>query len=627
MIDAWEFRGMRPQLDDFKLGQQYATVAHNIWLYSGSLDPLCKPQVWRDNCDFSNTRTVYRHEQHILTSDRDYDFAQSVSRRDVFERIYFVDNGCLQFVEGDRIEGDVCGFPEGAGQVYTAGVIPPPVVDYAFLAGPYPWNPNLYDAIQAGENIPQHGMLLGNVDYVPPDNDDPFQNSNYETSFVFTYVNRWGEESAPSFPSEFMPYNDGDTITLQALARSKDFNVIGIRVYMSIDGDFYRISNPDVTHNEGGRYEVPNLTVDYSATNPFVTLPNGDNLDFIRFTIDRQSALDQLITEDWVPPPCNLPLLERDRQTNFVHDQPINHMEELHNGMIVLADKHSLYFNEPYTGHAFPDRYTIEINDVILAVHRIDGGFVVLTDSYPRIFLGSTPATLQEVEHYFNHAISDPEGACRVDSGIAYPCEEGIAFISASQARILNDGIIDRKTWQTIVTPSNCQLNIYEGRIIILTELPQEGRERLPDEYTHQNVGYVYNINQGELTSFDADNLSMAFGLWRDPRFNDIIMRQGDQLVSFHMGDPMDYVWRSGKMPIAHGYNLSSTRVEAESYPLTINFIDGGSVKEHVNPKVIRDNMPTRTVGTNRSRWVQYEVRHDARVSNIQWAMDFNQLR
>lgn len=621
MIDLWEFRGMRWQVDDFKLGHQYATIAHNLWLNSGSLDPMCDAATWNTDCDYSNTKSLYRHEDKLIRSDLQLQWAKSLTNRDYFERLYYIgDNGCLRFWENDEISETDCDFNRGG---HLVGIRPPDPVPYVPVTpGIADWNP---DFSPTNANLPLIGMNVSNSNWTAnPAN--PLLEKRYETSFVFTYVNKWGEESEPSWPTYLVPFDDGDFIQLTPIPRSTDPDVIGVRVYMAINNDYYRISAPEKTHDAGGRYEVPNLTIDYAAP---ATFPTGNPAiypsayDQLRFAIDRERALDELITEDWTPPPCRAVTGVQ----NNPNQQSMLHLEELQNGMMVMADENTLYFNEPYQAHAWPIRYRRKINSTIRAIKRIDGGFVVLTDDHPRVFLGFSPDAMNEIELHFHHAVSDPQGVARLDNGVVYPCQEGLAFVSANNAYIINDGIIDRKTWLRHVTPETCRINVYEGRIIILTELPDGDPEtlKIPNEGISDNrqVGYVYNVQQGEITSFDAGNFNMLLGLWRDSETNDLILGRGNELVSFMEGTPMMYRWRSGKIQVPHARNLNATRMEAEGFPVLTEL----RAEERIFPKVYKDNRVTRTPATGRKHWVQMEVVHNQRVSNWQWAIDLINIR
>lgn len=246
-IQVKAFDGLKPITDPTLVEQGTATVANNVKLLSGAIEPLKGSTVLKPLTKIT-PQTIFRYGSSAVETEHWLEFT---ARTDVM-RSPIVDN---QF-----------------GMLYWADGVS---VRYA---------PN--SVILSGNSFPGGSFILG----VPVPNNKPVmsgttpaQASTSETrTYVYTYVSAYGEEGPPSAPSDPAVIDPAASVTLSNMSGvpSGAYNITLKRIYRS-------------------------STVGSSAEFQFVAeIPVAQS----SFTDTRnQSDLGELLpSADWVAPPANL---------------------------------------------------------------------------------------------------------------------------------------------------------------------------------------------------------------------------------------------------------------------------------------------------------------------------------
>lgn len=557
MLNIDKFRGMRWQVDEFRLGHNYATEAHDVWLGSTGLDPMRygAKRAEDNTVDFRSVRTFFQYDDKLITTNSEENaFVKSPTVGDNDNRLYFLHNGSLQYYR----ESDVpAGVPTNLDLGHKLGVDAPE----SQVVGGFGDTTFLSPVTNIGYG---NGSFPG---YYGPD--------IYEVVFVFTYVTDTGEEGPPSVPTITRYAKSGETkIFLIGFTPTTNPRIIGARVYMaSTDRAYFRLAQPDIT----------------VAGVPNITLSKDDFASGITFTVNREANQDLLVSEEWYPPPTGL-----------------KHFAGLDNGISVAADEHTLYYNVPYLMHAWPLRYRKRIGDKIRAVAKIDGGHVVLTDNKAHLFMGTDPDYMTEVPINFNHACPDPRSVVEIDNGVAWATHEGIAFLSANNARIITDGFIDRVEWLKRVDINNFRTEMYEGRIICMTR----------DE-SGNPIGYVFNLVEQEITSFTINEYSLNSGFHRDPHTNQLwYITDSQGMAIFNEGSQRRTKWISGKIELPGALSLCAGRAEIEDYiPEPHEATLKIEAENRYQTKSITDNKPFYFEPTGRKRWMRIGIEAQRKLS------------
>lgn len=254
-------------------------------------------------------------------------------------------------------------------------------------------------------------------------------------SFVFTNVNSYGEESAPSPPSVVASAAEGQNFVLtQILGMEGRKRVYGTNGSDSSAGFFF---------------------IDEMITGTSLVLTAAS------FINAGASALgEKLSTEGFLPPPGGL----------AAGAAQLIDVAVLPNGVIVLATSEGIYYSEPNYPYAFPVKNLKRLNHPIVAVKTVDQTQLVLTNGHPYRIDGLVPDEMVERRMEMDQACLSVRGACNVIGGIAYVSPDGLWVLGANgQEQMITADIFDRDQWQSM-NPGTMQLAFWDRRIALLYE-------------------------------------------------------------------------------------------------------------------------------------------------------------
>lgn len=264
------------------------------------------------------------------------------------------------------------------------------------------------------------GNFAGRYNYVDnvtitvaaPDPQDDLE-TQY-TSYVYTYVNDFGEESPPSPVSDTIQRNiNASTIITTAGAYptsySEDYGITFKRIYRAVTGalgsEFLFVA------------EIPLATTTYEDT--FEDSELGEPLE----------------SEDWDLPPSDL-----------------RYILALPNGIMVGASGNQLCFSVQNRPHAWPVGFRLATDTAITGLGNIDTSVVVGTESFVYTASGNSPDA---------YSMSKPGAphSCLQHRSIAYLLRFGVIFAgpdglmaarSATDVTNLTESIYTREQWQAL---------------------------------------------------------------------------------------------------------------------------------------------------------------------------------
>ena len=239
--------------------------------------------------------------------------------------------------------------------------------------------------------------------------------------YVYTYVNDWGWESAPSPVSLLNTRPTDATASIGSLAAppSGNYNIATIRVYRTqADGagsaDFFFLREISIG----------------TAT-----------------TADDQRQLGRaLVTLGWFPPPDDLSFLT-----------------PMWNGMAAGISEGVGRVCEQYAEYA----WKVE-NDIVppegkaVALGVFEQTMIVLTTARPVVVAGTSPDSLDQQPLAFAQACVAPQSVVSMGSGVAWASNDGLCWYGAGGARILTEQIMLREDWLAL-NPSTITGRLYEG--------------------------------------------------------------------------------------------------------------------------------------------------------------------
>jgi len=242
-----------------------------------------------------------------------------------------------------------------------------------------------------------------------------------DRTYVYTYVNSYGEEGPPSDPSEVTPQLDGKDVTLTDIAMPPTigYDVTNIRIYRSNSTE------------AGTEYQfVKEIGLSVSATDDVLSEDLGEVIP----------------STSWDPPPSNM---------KGIVDMP--------NGMMVGFSGKTVHFAEPYFPHAYPPEYDQAIAYDIVGTAAFGTSVAILTTGWPYIVTGTHPRNASVRPIKVNYACASAESIATDGDNVYYAAEEGLVEVGARGARLVTETFADKSDWSAY-SPSSMISGFFDGR-------------------------------------------------------------------------------------------------------------------------------------------------------------------
>jgi hypothetical protein len=234
------------------------------------------------------------------------------------------------------------------------------------------------------------------------------------TSYVFTYVNEFGEESAPSDPSETILQVEEASVTVITpggipTGISEDYAIVAKRIYRAVTGSL------------GSVYRLV-AEIDIDDTEYTDTL-SDDELGEV------------LESEDWDLPPSDL-----------------RYILALPNGIMVGASKNQLCFSVKNRPHAWPVGWRLATDTYITGLGNVDTSVVVGTKSFVYTASGNDPDAYSMSKPGAPHScVSARSIAYLLRIGVVFAGPDGLMAVNGPTDVInLTETIFTREQWQEL---------------------------------------------------------------------------------------------------------------------------------------------------------------------------------
>lgn len=237
---------------------------------------------------------------------------------------------------------------------------------------------------------------------------------NVATSYVFTYVNDIGEESAPSLPSATILRPDGVTVTITTPTDlpsgvSSEYGITSKRIYRAVTGPTGSIFRLVA--------EVPLATADY--VDDLTDAELGEELE----------------SEGWDLPPDDL-----------------EGILALPNGIMCGFRRNQLCFSAQNRPHAWPVAARLNTDTDIVGIGAIDTTVVIGTQSFPYLAIGSSTGdySMSKLE-VPQAAVAKQSFASLTGIGVVFASPDGLIAVGGTgQVQNLTSGIYTREQWQAL---------------------------------------------------------------------------------------------------------------------------------------------------------------------------------
>ena len=337
--------------------------------------------------------------------------------------------------------------------------------------------------------------------------------------YIFTYVNTFGEESAPApaqteIPEGYEPSTDYPwTITFPAVPS------VGSRVPYS-KRYLYRL----VTGNTSNTYQfVDEILID-------------DETPYKDETPDSLLGEVILTQETWKEPPEDI--------TGFAY---------LGNGVFAALSGQTLYFSEPYFPHHFPEEYERSIGVDGVGLEAIGNSLVVLTAGDPVVLTGTDPRYMSDAKLDINQPCVAPRSVVNNGAAAGFISPVGYVYAGLGGSNIITKPLFAKSDWADTSPQASAFAARYDDGVV-----------------WHNSSEHQYLLTPSEplaiLTSLNLGaNVSV---LYSDPDDGGLYFVRGGELLRWDDGTGrLAYFWRSKVFSLRNPLNFGCGRIVSDAVP------------------------------------------------------------
>lgn len=411
------------------------------------------------------------------------------------------------------------------------------------------------------------------------------ENTEEARIYAFSYVNRFGDESAPGIYEEVLYIKDGDKPVIE-IAYSADEREVLVRDHAVAAIRMYR----SVTNSVGSAQLL------FVKEEPFYI--SGDTLRIID-DIPRGSLElgEPIVTVNYDPP-------RKGMRGLGVTDYGVGY---------AYVGK-TVCLSEPYTLYAWPRFYEISTQNKIMGMGHYDNTIVVATTGSPLLISGVDPEGLGVMSLPLYEGCVSPRSMVNLNHGCMYASENGLVLVTTNSAKLLTDGVFSTEDWQKI-NPSSIHASAYKGGYLFFWKNGSEqgcGYIDLNnpsagvlwfDDYalnTFDNNGSLQMINK----SYDALNRLRVIHKTFNPEHSEPFSNK-------------KFVWRSKEFNLDTPRRLLAAQVIADSYGndsvIFKVYADGALMHE----SIVKNARPFRIVNHSARRDFSIEIESSTPVREM----------
>jgi len=371
-------------------------------------------------------------------------------------------------------------------------------------------------------------------------------------SYCITYVNSYGDESAPSTPTTPFDVVPGSPVTfgpnsftitsgLSGWSMNDVTDLVEVRLYRTDETGTFRLVTTDSLTSDSTKYNIIRVyKTDPTQTTQTIQLKSDGNI-FVDKLTDAQLG-EPLTTTGWYPPP-----------------QGVQGIISAPNGVVAGFKGKTVYASVPYVPYAYPVAYQTATDADIMGLVTTGTGIAVLTNQMPYIMIGNDPSSWSMVK--LEIAAACVSHASIVDMGTfgIYAGPDGLMAIAGAGVKNLTQDMLTRSQWQKY-NPSTIIGGHSEGRYVGSYLSGSTRKSFIFDTITNDFVDLSIAA-VGFYTDLRTDTLKFV-----DTSGNIKLWNRGTTTKS--------YFWKSKVFQLPMPGLFGAAQVVAYSYPVTFKLYD-----------------------------------------------------
>ena len=422
--------------------------------------------------------------------------------------------------------------------------------------------------------------------------------------YVYTWVSSYGEEGPPS-PPTLATGNTGATWALSwaspTAPQLAGRTLTSTRIYRTETGadgvaDFFFVTEL-----------------------PIATLTFNDNID-----PDIVVSSETLKSADWSAPPTDL-----------------QGLVSMPNGMIAGWRENQVWFCEPYRPHAWPVKYTINVESQIVGLGTIDQSLMILTRGQPYVATGIHPSTMALRQVQPLEPCTSQGSIVSTPGGVMYTSNNGLILIGPGGGQNVTFDIIRKDDWLKLtnlqVLHAAWFMNGYYGFAGVVEDVFQA--DTFQTDAFQQNNFFAsdkgFHIsNDARLGFMTVTSETPTYNVMTDLWTGELMVLRGGKVwhVDRRMYDPRrPYIWRSKLIQTNFKENFAAAKIY---YTQPFGPPAGETLFKYYTDGVLRFTRPLPKSGTMfrlpsgfKTDFVQFELTGELMVYNMQIATSARELR
>lgn len=347
-------------------------------------------------------------------------------------------------------------------------------------------------------------------------------------SYMYTYVNIFGEESAPSPISTSVTVKDGDPVVVSNMALPPDgYGITEIWIYRTATA--YR---EDHTKEQE---------------------PATDFLKVAEIQLPTNSYTDTL-KEMYLGPVCNT----REVRVPPKNLRYIRYMRGT--GVLTGVTDNEVHFSAAFQPYNWPAEYDMTLPYNIVHMVTVDSTVFVSTDGYPYVIDGGPSCEPRKCRNTEEADIPLPDIACGYPNsaiatpfGMVYSSKDGLVLVMPNaKFQIITSQWFSTDDWIKI-RPDTVRLAYWRGYLICVTDIISFMLEIDGDTYTDFRLGALSTISDQPV-----DMVTTSTG--------ELMMLETDRLIyQWNAGDTLrPYIWESRELSFGGKASPTTAKVRTQ---------------------------------------------------------------
>ncbi|WP_299940437.1 hypothetical protein [uncultured Microbulbifer sp.] len=205
------------------------------------------------------------------------------------------------------------------------------------------------------------------------------------------------------------------------------------------------------------------------------------------------------------------------------------------------------------------------------------------------------------------HACASKRSMVDMGEYVLYASPDGLVAVGGTDARLVTEPLILPAQFRARFDPASIHAYRFEDRYLAFYN---NGSERGSFSFSVEEGFRFYEVYA------DAAYLDEVSG--------ELYLCRAGVVSRWGAGAESSYTWRSKVWPSPLGVIFTAAKIDADSYPLTFDFYADGQLLHSCS---VADGRAFRLPCARRYRHVQFELRSNAPVSNIQLASSMSEIR